>query len=135
MKLLVPFLSIGFFCFIIWIITLANTGQSSIFFDLVARIPYGDKVGHFCLFGVLTFAANFSFKLKTINLASRNIYLGALLVFIFVVFEELSQYFIASRTLDFFDFSANIFGIVFFSLVTKHIQHNSRVKKTKKYKA
>ncbi|WP_226410779.1 hypothetical protein [Shewanella glacialimarina] len=35
-----------FLGFIIWVIYLANTGGSSIFFDIVKHIPYGDKVGH-----------------------------------------------------------------------------------------
>jgi VanZ family protein len=109
--------------FITWIIYLSNTAQNSIFFELVARIPYGDKLGHFCLFGLLTLGVNFVFKLKTYTLISFNIYVGSTVVFFFVLLEELSQYFIPSRTLDITDLLADILGIITFSLVTKLISN------------
>lgn len=67
-------LSSCFFLFIIWIIYLANTGQQSIFFDLVRLIPYGDKVGHFGLFGMLTLLANFASKFKVFKLGKVNVF-------------------------------------------------------------
>jgi len=119
MNKLIPFVSISFFGFILWIIYLANTGQHSVFFEFVASIPYGDKLGHFCLFGLLTLAANFTFKLKSFQLRSMQIYLGSILVFVFVVLEESSQFFISTRTLDALDLSADFVGILFFNAVTK----------------
>jgi VanZ family protein len=117
----VIFLSLCFFAFILWIIFLANTGQDSIFFELVAAIPYGDKLGHFCLFGVLTFGANFAFRLKTLNAYGVRLYIGAIVVFTFALLEELSQFFMAERTLDVLDLSADLVGIVAFSLFTSFI--------------
>jgi VanZ family protein len=113
-----------FLGFIIWIIYLANTAQNSVFFELVASIPFGDKLGHFLLFGLLTLAANFVFKLKKITLFSINIYAGSVIVFFFALIEELSQHFIASRTLDANDFIADIIGIVVFSVLTKRISRH-----------
>ncbi|MGB0937097.1 MAG: VanZ family protein [Colwellia sp.] len=115
--------SFTFFVFILWIIYLANTGQSSVFFKFVASIPYGDKVGHFCIFGVLTLAANFLLKCKTLTFTfvsnkELNLYVGSMLVFLFALTEELSQFFIANRTLDIFDLLADILGIVIFSFLT-----------------
>lgn len=121
-KNLIPYISIGFFGFILWIIYLANTGQHSVFFEFVASIPYGDKLGHFCLFGVLTLAANFTFKLKSFQLLSMEVYLGSLLVLAFVIIEELSQFYIPNRTLDAFDFIADFIGILFFNTVTKYLR-------------
>lgn len=121
MHKLISILSVGFLGFIAWIIYLANTGQSSIFFKFVASIPYGDKLGHFCLFGLLTLGVNFAFKLKSFTLISFNIYLGSSLVFLFVLVEELSQYFIPNRTLDAADLIADAVGIITFSLVTKFL--------------
>lgn len=114
-------LTLLFFIFIAWIIYLANTGQSSIFFTLVASIPYGDKIGHFCLFGLLTLGANFAFKLKQLHLFSLPVYIGSIVVFIFIIFEELSQYFIPSRTLDITDLLADMFGIIIFNFITSYI--------------
>ena len=118
---LITTLSVIFLGFIIWVIYLANTGQNSIFFELVRSIPYGDKVGHFFLFGLLTLSANFVFKLKSYSLLSRKLYVGSIVVFIFVLLEELSQYYIPSRTLDITDLIADILGITTFSLITKLI--------------
>ncbi|MBB1353021.1 VanZ family protein [Pseudoalteromonas sp. SR45-5] len=121
MHKLISTISVVFLGFIVWIIYLANTAQHSIFFEFVASIPYGDKLGHFCLFGLLTLGANFAFKLKSFTLLSLKIYLGSSVVFVFVLVEELSQYFIPSRTLDATDLLADIVGIITFSLVTKFI--------------
>ena len=101
-----------FFLFIIWISYLANTGQQSIFFDLVRFIPYGDKVGHFGLFGMLTLLANFASKFKVFKLGNINIFWGTAAVFIFVTAEELSQHFIPTRTLDIYDYLADMAGIL-----------------------
>lgn len=111
-------ISVSFFVFIGWIIYLANTGQKSIFFDLVARIPYGDKLGHFCLFGCLTLAANLLLKFRRVNFNNVPIYTGTVLVFLFVLIEELSQHFIPNRTLDGVDLIADIIGIILFNFLT-----------------
>ncbi|WP_375185551.1 VanZ family protein [Pseudoalteromonas sp.] len=111
-------IAIGFFGFIGWVIYLANTGQKSVFFELVAAIPYGDKLGHFCLFGLLTLFTNLAFKFKTMNVAGRPIYLAVLIVSTFVILEELSQYFVESRTLDFADLIADFAGIAVFSAIS-----------------
>jgi hypothetical protein len=121
MHKLISLLSVIFLGFITWIIYLANTAQNSIFFEFVASIPYGDKLGHFCLFGFLTLGANFAFKLKSYKLLSFNVYIGSIAVLLLVLIEELSQYFIPSRTLDATDLLADIVGIITFSLITKFI--------------
>jgi len=123
MHKLISIISVAFIMFITWIIYLANTAQNSIFFELVASIPYGDKLGHFCLFGLLTLGVNFAFKLKSYKLISFNIYVGSTVVLFFVLLEELSQYFIPSRTLDITDLLADVVGIITFSLVTKLISN------------
>lgn len=111
-------LAFGFTGFILWIIYLANTGGQSIFFDFVRALPFGDKLGHFGLFGLLTLLMNFACKLKTIKIGPVSVYLGAILVFSFAIIEELSQFFVVSRTLDITDVLADIVGIVFFSGLT-----------------
>jgi len=92
---------------------LANTAQPGVFLELIANIPYVDKVGHFCLFGVLSFGANFAFKLKKFSLGFFKFYWGSAAVLLFVVIEELSQYFIPRRTLDGTDLIADFLGILF----------------------
>lgn len=121
LKTLIPLGAVAFFCFILWVIYLANTGQNSVFFQFVASIPYGDKLGHFCLFGLLTLATNLAFRFKSFKLFSIELYLGTILVFSFVVIEEFSQYFIPNRSFDLMDLSADFVGIVFFTFVTSYL--------------
>lgn len=104
--------ALGFFGFILWVITLANSAQQSVFFDFVASFPYGDKVGHIGLFGTLTLLVTVALNYKVVTVLSQRIYLGALLVWLFVTVEELSQGLIASRTMDVGDYLADIVGIV-----------------------
>ncbi|GGP79912.1 VanZ family protein [Shewanella ulleungensis] len=112
------FVAAGFFCFIIWIIYLANTGGGSIFFELIRYIPYGDKVGHMLLFGLLTFVANLALQSRHFLLGRIPLYYGAVLVSIFVLSEEISQGFIPSRTLDIIDLIADAVGITLFSYLS-----------------
>jgi len=124
----------SFFAFILWIIYLANTGSRSIFFEFIREIPYGDKLGHFILFGVLAFLFNFASRFKYFPINRLRIYYGSFAVFIFAMLEELSQAMVATRTLDWQDIAADIFGIFFFSwlstltnrFILTHLNNHSR---------
>ena len=113
---------VGFFFFILWVIYMANTGQNSIFFDFVRSIPYGDKIGHFCLFGVLTLGANYVFKFQKLEAYGIRLFLGTVLVIAFIVVEELSQHFVPTRTLDLFDLLADAAGVFLFSYLSEYMR-------------
>ncbi|ROS01704.1 hypothetical protein EDC56_2149 [Sinobacterium caligoides] len=115
MHKLMMVVSSALFLFILWVIYLTNTGQQSLFFDGVRLIPYGDKVGHFFLFGLLALAVNLASKLKVFSIGKLKIFWGSAIVFVFLTIEELSQYFIPTRTLDLYDFIADIAGVSLFS--------------------
>lgn len=115
----------AFVMFIVWVIFLANTGQSSILFSVAANIPYGDKVGHFFLIGTLTFLVTMSLKLKTISVGGFRPYLGAVIISIAVFIEELSQYFIPNRTLDMTDLFADFLGVVVVCFILKKLEAKS----------
>ncbi len=114
----VSLITLSYGLFIGWVIYLANTGQSSIFFQLVRAIPYGDKLGHLFLFGFLTLGLNIALNYKTFNLKQRKIYYGSTIVGVSVLLEELSQYFLPSRTFDVIDLGADIAGILLFSVIS-----------------
>ncbi|MFT6267653.1 MAG: VanZ family protein [Alphaproteobacteria bacterium] len=116
------FCTLGFAGFILWIVYLANTGGQSIFFDFIRSFPHGDKLGHLALFGFLTLLANFACGLKTISFRFFRMYLGAVLVLAFALIEELSQFFVVSRTLDAIDLLADVAGILVFSVLTYYIR-------------
>lgn len=127
---LIAALSVAFFGFILWIIYLANTGQKSVFFDLVAAIPHGDKVGHVVLFGTLTLFANMTCRFRGLDLArirlpNRNLYWGTLAVWAFVTLEEGSQHFVETRTLDGLDYVADMIGIVLATLLSVQLQRKA----------
>ena len=103
--------------FICWVIYLADTGQDCIFFDLVKIIPFGDKIGHFLLFGFLTLGTNTVFKLRGIRIGNINVPYGAIVIFCAVVIEELSQKYTPGRTFDISDIMASLAGIVAFSFM------------------
>ena len=120
---------IAFAVFIIWIIYLANSGGESIFFRLVAAFPYGDKLGHFMLFGILVFGVNLAtrFHLFPIRIVRFRIYSGTLWVSLFVTLEELSQGFFSTRTMDWTDLIADACGILFFTWLTSRVASSKRI--------
>lgn len=118
-----------FFVFILWVVYLANTGSSSIFFEFVRSFPNGDKLGHLGLFGFLTLTAVVGLKFRSFSWGRLNIYYGAALVILFVVIEEGSQYFIPFRTFEFADLAADAVGILLATgiayLTNKHLTRRS----------
>lgn len=103
---------------------MANTGQSSLFFDLVKAIPYGDKIGHVFLFGFLTLGANVATKFKVVKTRKINILLGTVVVTLFVLIEEFSQHFSATRTFDTQDLMADTVGIIIFTVISIKMKNN-----------
>lgn len=121
----------GFFLFILWIIYLANTGQESVFFELARLIPYGDKIGHLCIFGLLTLTANFASKFKTLSIGRVNLFWGSVAVFVFVSIEELSQHFMPTRSLDIYDFTADFIGILLFTWLSANLSKRNLIRHTR----
>ena len=118
MRKIIVIVAIVFILFIARIIFLADTGGSSIFFDLVKALPYGDKIGHLCLFGSLTLVLNWACGFRAFKLGRWPVYYGTLLVSVFVLLEELSQGFFPTRTLDITDLMADAVGITWFSFLS-----------------
>lgn len=102
----------SFFLFIVWIIVISDAGRSNVLIDSVRAIPYGDKLGHMVLYGVL--ASLVSFALAPRDKTYLGLPLGCALVLLFALLEELSQgFFPSTRTLDVGDAIADIAGIYF----------------------
>ncbi|WHI51797.1 VanZ family protein [Microbulbifer sp. MLAF003] len=118
--------TILFFGFILWVIYLANTGSSSIFFELVRAIPYGDKIRHIVLFGTLTLILTLSSRQKFYCLGSIHIYYGAIAVFLFALSEEVTQAFLPSRTFDFIDLAADLIGIGIANITVNLLQRREK---------
>ena len=106
----------SFFALILFIIFLADTADHNFAFSLIGHIPYGDKLMHGLLYGVMALLLNYGLKFKSYKLFGFNMQLGAMIVLTFAGLEELSQYWLPSRTCDVIDFVADMVGVVLFSL-------------------
>jgi VanZ family protein len=110
-------LPLSFFLFIGFIIFLANTADHNFAFRLIGHIPYGDKLMHGLLYGVMALLLNYSLNFKSKKIFGFNMQVGALIVLTFAGLEEITQYWLPSRTCDFVDFVADMVGVVLFSFI------------------
>ncbi len=109
----------AFFIFISWIIYLADNSNHNFAFSLVGHIPYGDKIAHALLYGLMALFLNFGLNFKTKNILGYSMQMGSMIVLLFAGIEELSQYYFPSRTLDIYDFIADFIGVVLASFIRK----------------
>ena len=112
-------LPLTFFLFILWIIIVADSADYNYAFFMVGTIPYGDKIAHALLYGVMAMLLNFGLDFKTKQFLGLNLQVGAMIVLLFAGLEELSQYYFPSRTLDIYDFVADFIGVVLASFISK----------------
>jgi polysaccharide biosynthesis protein VpsQ len=93
------------------IIMLADEGRLPGLITNLYAFPNGDKVGHFCLMGGVSFCVNLALAGRKVHWRSYGLALGSLLVSGLVTLEEFSQIFFAARTFDLLDLSASLLGI------------------------
>lgn len=116
-------LAIFFGIFILIIVILADTRHLGNLYALY-DFPFGDKVGHFFLFGLLSMAINLSILGSELqpdpsirpNIIHKVIQ-ASLILALFVGIEEFSQRWFPSRTSDVFDLLASCLGITFFAVM------------------
>jgi hypothetical protein len=123
-------LAIIFGIIIIVIVVLADTrhlGAVGVFYDF----PFGDKVGHFFLFGLFSLVVNLSvFEFRKASAAEtgrrlnyeRSAVITSSIIAALVGLEEFSQLWFPSRTSSLFDLLASYFGIVFFTWLALKIK-------------
>jgi len=126
-------LSILLVPFTLLIIVLANSGNLPRPIKNLYNFPYGDKVGHFLLMGLLSFVLNWT------ALASRTpapeaersgvdkkpasvIWAVSLPLSFFVTLEEFSQIFFRRRTFSLLDLLFSLAGIAFFAWLASVLQ-------------
>ena len=103
------FLPLSFFIFISYIIFLADSADYNFAFHIVGAIPHGDKIAHATLYGMMAFLLNYGLGFRSINIV--QIQLGSIIVLVFAIIEEISQYYIPSRTFDWWDLMADFIGV------------------------
>lgn len=107
-----------FLSFVVWMVIQADTDQNNLIIEIGHRVPFGDKVGHFSLFGLLALLLNVSLRFKVIDLQIRKFHLGSVLVFCFAIFEEFTQLAFENRTFDLMDMLFDLLGIGLLSSIS-----------------
>jgi len=101
-----------FTIFIITMVILADTGNMPRYLSMIYDFKYGDKLGHFILFGLLNF---FVTRAALSAFSTRNpIWVAVstgLILALFVAGEEYSQNYFSSRTADWIDLFAGYAGM------------------------
>lgn len=109
-----------FFLFILGIIYKADTANYNFAFHVVGMIPYGDKIAHAVLYGILAYLLNYGLNGKR----WFRIEIGTLLVMSFAFAEEVSQLYFPSRSFDLGDIAADVIGIVGAAMIYRKVRNN-----------
>ena len=96
------------------IVVAANLGGTNEVFHVVTRIPYGDKVAHFGLIGLLAMLVDLVAGRRDLRLGRLRVPLAPAVLFVVVLGEELSQAFLPTRTCDAIDLLADALGMATF---------------------
>jgi VanZ family protein len=84
----------------------------------LTRIPYGDKAGHFILYGILTLLIDLALFQSLPNLnRNRIVFRVALVLAVLIGLEEVSQLYFPTRSFDLVDLAFSYLGVIFFSWV------------------
>lgn len=103
--------AILFIAFIGWIIIEADLGSQNPLIQLANSIPYGDKIGHACIYGVMAILVTVASRFRTWSLLGMRFFYGTSLVLFFALLEEGSQYFLKTRNFDLYDAIADLVGV------------------------
>ncbi len=107
------YISVLFTIFIITVIILADNGNIPPFIRSLYDFENGDKLGHFILYGLLTFFITRAF-LSSLPSKSRSwvtLSVGLTLA-LGIALEEWSQQFFSARTFDLVDLAASFLGVL-----------------------
>jgi len=107
--------AIFFGLFIVAIIVLADEGRLG-FLHAIYDFPFGDKAGHFILYGLLTLVVTLSvFEARPTTDRKRIAVIVSVILALLIGLEEFSQRFFPTRTFDLFDLTASYLGVAFFA--------------------
>jgi hypothetical protein len=107
--------AILFALFIVLIIILADAGRLGLL-AILNSLPFGDKLGHFILYGILALLLNLSIihSFPHQNRTRLAVKIGLVLILL-IGLEEFSQRYFASRSFDLVDLTFSYLGVIFFS--------------------
>lgn len=109
--------TIAFFTFIIWMVVQADMDKSNLIMEIGRAVPWGDKIGHFILYGILALLLNIALGFRQIRIRIRRFHLGSVIVFAFAIIEEFTQLSFSTRTFELVDMLFDLLGIGILSSV------------------
>ncbi len=115
------------FGFIAWIVFQADVGQSNILFRLADAVPFGDKIGHCVLFGLLSLFANIALGFRHIISLGKLAQWGSIIVLAIALIEEGSQAFIPRRGFDLLDGAADVLGVFLATLISVRVSEGKKL--------
>lgn len=116
-------ITVLFACLIFALVIAANTNHLPSFLYRIQRFPYGDKVGHFVLFGILSFLLSRSALYLFPNRNPSRLLLAInLLLSLLIGLEEWSQSLFPTRTMSGEDLVASYLGVIVFGVLAYRIR-------------
>lgn len=107
--------AVFFGLFIVVIIILADTRHLG-YLSVVYDFPYGDKAGHFLLYGLLSLVVNLSVvEARPASDRKRSAVIASLILAVLIGLEEFSQLWFPSRTFSLIDLAFSYLGVAFFA--------------------
>ncbi|MEQ8417173.1 MAG: VanZ family protein [Imperialibacter sp.] len=103
--------SLLFFLFLCFIIVMADINHKLHIMRVFEGVPFGDKVGHFMLFGFLAGLINVALKFRRLKIRSLDINMAGVIVLSFAVAEEFTQLAFATRTFELADMLSDVLGV------------------------
>lgn len=118
---ILQYLSLAFIAFMLWVALSADRGRLPDWIRAAYAFPNGDKVGHFCLYGLFGFLGALAWP-RQIRWKRLSITLGALPAIVFACIEEITQVWMPNRTPDLIDLGAGLAGIAVATWVARRIK-------------
>ena len=109
--------------FIIFVMVIAYNGMVP---NILVKIPFYDKIGHFLLIGFSSYLLNIVLNRHKIKFKNFSITTAPFLVLVFFSIEECFQLLSPVRTFDLTDLLSDFLGVYFFYIFDK-----SRLKSSK----
>ena len=107
----------AFALFIAAVVVVADLGQGARFWGFLEKIPFGDKLGHLGLFGVLAVLANLATQGAAYRWGFLRIAKGSFWIFVAAFIEECSQAFFPTRTFDLIDLTSDFLAVTLASVI------------------
>lgn len=113
---------------LIAIVTAADAGIAEPMFEIVRRVPWGDKLAHLLLLGVMSLLLNVSLEAARFRWGRLRPLKGTAILLVLAILEEVSQLAFEHRTFSYADLAANVVGIVTFGWLAVLLLHHQRAR-------